>query len=169
MGRTTPAPYELGSFVAPWNAQFDFMTDETGAPSAARRSIVLFGPPATGKTCRALCEFGRPLLCNTIEAARNVVRAGPSATTHLVFDEANFLHLEPEACINLLDSFTEHDVPARYSDVRLPAIPRIFVTNKPMRWSFPNGHIFRYPELPAHRAAIARRMKLVEVEGPMFA
>jgi hypothetical protein len=169
MGRVADRPFTRDSFKAPWNEPFDLHLDQSGeTDTRCRRSIVLYGMAGSGKTCRALCEWERPLLCKRIEAVRDAVWAGPRATTHLVFDEADFSDLSPEDCINLLDYTQMHTLPARYADVNFPPIPRIFITNRPMRWGIPEGHIFPAGASADQQDAILRRYRQLEVVEPMY-
>jgi hypothetical protein len=55
-------PYPLSSFRPPFNEAFEFYLNEAGDTTDDRVSLVFAGPPATGKTVRALAEFGRPFL-----------------------------------------------------------------------------------------------------------
>jgi hypothetical protein len=169
MGKAATRPFTRDSYKPPWNQPFDLYLDQAGQPDPrCRRSIVLYGMAGSGKTSRALCEWERPLLCACIEDVREATWAGPKATTHLVFDEADFSNLAAEDCINLLDSSEIHSLPARYENVKLPAIPRIFLTNRPMRWGVPRGHIFPAGASVAQNDAIQRRFRSFEVVEPMY-
>ena len=141
--------FPLETFAPPWDQPFDYYKDHNGQlDDRCRRSIVIWGAAGCGKTARACSELARPLLVNTPDDLRKIVISGPRATTHLVFDQFNpkimFDKLVPaamtDACINLIDSSTWHGFSARYSDIQLPPIPRIFTTNLPMTW--PHSHIF---------------------------
>lgn len=169
MGRASSPPYTRDSFKPPWNEPFNWHLDQDGQyDPRCRRSIVLYGVAGTGKTCRALCEFERPLICHCIEDVREVIWAGPRKTTHLVFDEADFTKLDPEVCINLLDSEQIHTLPARYEVVKFPPIPRVFVTNRPMRWGIDKGHIFPPGVNADQQDAILRRFKSLHVTEPLY-
>lgn len=167
MGRAQEIRFTLDSFIPPFDAPFDLHLDHDGTPDLlCRRSIVLAGQPATGKTSRALAEFARPLLAHQIEDVHRVVIAGPNATTHIVFDEADFSSLSPEDCIRLLDCDYERTLPGRYKNVRFPAIPRIFVTNKSLQW--PHEHIFPAGQNLAQHKAILRRFRVIRVTERLY-
>jgi hypothetical protein len=114
MGRQSIIHYGVASFAPPWNVPFDLHVDQQGVPDLrCRRCIVISGTAGCGKTSRALAEWGKPLLCKTIEDASECLIAGPNKTTHIVFDEADFSGLAAEDCINLLDCDKPHCLPAR--------------------------------------------------------
>jgi hypothetical protein len=54
----------------------------------------------------------------------------------------------------------------RYKDVRIPAIPRIFVTNKDMTW--PHCHIFPAGVNAKQQQGILRRFVTHFVIGPIY-
>lgn len=165
-------PRAVTEFIAPWNEPFNFHMDQDGNESPWRRSIVLYGPPRTGKTCRACAEFDRPFVVtnSNLDALKDLVRTGPHAHTHIVFDEFNFKNaglgrkeLSPEEALSLLSS--EHVVQIRvlYGCATVPPIPRIFTTNLQPEAIFPRG------ETPEQMDGLAARIRAVLVEGRLFA
>ena len=167
--------FPLETFAPPWDQPFDYYKDHNGQlDDRCRRSIVICGAAGCGKTARACSELARPLLVNTPDDLRKIVISGPRATTHLVFDQFNpkimFDKLVPaamtDACINLIDSSTWHGFSARYSDIQLPPIPRIFTTNLPMTW--PHSHIFPPGCNQDEQNGILRRYTPYHVNACMF-
>mgnify|MGYP003648150072 CR=1 FL=1 len=55
---------------------------------------------------------------------------------------------------------------SRYQNVRIPAIPRIFVTNKAMSW--PHSHIFPAGVNAEQQAGVMRRYVTHFVSGPIY-
>jgi hypothetical protein len=103
-----------------------------------------------------LAEFERPLKINMLEDLRHIVLAGPNSTTHLVFDEFDSTQVKNmEVMINLLDCDEWHTIPGRYSDIRIPPLPRLFLTNKSMTWPF--DHLFPSGTNIEQQNAILRR------------
>jgi hypothetical protein len=114
MGRQSKIDYGIASFAPPWNVPFNLHVDQQGVTDLrCRRCIVISGEAGCGKTSRALAEWGKPLLCKSIEDASECLIAGPNKTSHIVFDEADFSGLAAEDCINLLDTEKPHTLPAR--------------------------------------------------------
>ena len=167
-------PAELESFVPPWNEPFNFCVDGNGELSTWPRSVVLCGPPATGKTYRALAEFARPLLVTNscLESLDAVVFEGPHATTHLVFDEFDYRkagkgnsELTVEECLGLIQMELPITLTVRYKTVKVPPIPRIFTTNVSMEF---HDSIFPAGANPNQVRALARRYRTVHVNAPMW-
>lgn len=147
-------------FIAPWNEPLSFLLEED--PIHTMRSIVLSGPPGCGKTQRALAEFSKPLLVTQIEDLRKIT----STTTHLVFDDFDCSEMKPENVIHLLDCSMTQTIPARFTDISLPRLPRIFTTNKSLVW--PHDHIFPPGNNLHQQNAILRRIKTIFISGPLF-
>jgi hypothetical protein len=149
------------------------------------RSIILYGPAGTGKTWRASAEFERPLRItgNCIETLRDVVLDGPRATTHLVFDEFDYTvthilrphmggpltlmypqsagknakALSVEACLTLFNMQDPGTIEARYGNVYVPPLPRLFLTNKQPHELMPQNCS------DAQQAGLRRRYQTIHV------
>ena len=173
IGRPLPKNmHPLTSFVAPFDVPFDYFLDENlQVDLRARRAIVLAGKAGTGKTGRAFSEFARPLEVATVDDLRYIVWSGDRATTHLVFEEFNFeaffdnvkVKDRVSEAIRLLDSQEQHTIKARFSDIEVPAIPRIFTTNKKMIW--PHSHIFPSGSNEDEQEAIMRRFRTIHIRS----
>lgn len=116
-----------------------------------------------------MAEFPRPVLVCTLDDLRKIVPTGDNATTHLVFDDfdCNVERMSPEQVIHLLDSSMPQTIKARYHDIVVPQIPRIFTTNKTLTWPF--DHIFPPGTSPHQNSGILRRTRYLHVNEPMWA
>jgi len=99
------------------------------------KPLVLAGKSGTGKTQCALAQFRRPLLVKNVEDLRSLCADHDG----IVFDDMSFLSYTAEVTIALLSVEYERSIPARYTDIVLPAhVPLIFTTNIYARL-FPRG------------------------------
>ena len=107
----------------------------------------------------------------TVDDLRYIVWSGERATTHLVFEEFNFeaffdnvkVKDRVSEAIRLLDSQEQHTLKARFSDIEVPAIPRIFTTKKKMLW--PHSHIFPSGANEDEQDAIMRRFRTIHIRS----
>ena len=173
IGRPLPKNmHSLDSFIPPFDVPLNFYLDENlQVDLRARRAIVLAGAAGTRKTGRAFSEFARPLEVATVDVLRYIVWSGERATTHLVFEEFNFeaffdnvkVKDRVSEAIRLLDSQEQHTLKARFSDIEVPAVPRIFTTNKKMLW--PHSHIFPSGANEDEQDAIMRRFRTIHIRS----
>ena len=128
------------------------------------KTIVLTGPSGMGKTSWALAHFKNPLLVSTIEDLKQL----KDYHDGVVFDDVNVSHMSVESVIHLLDVKNNRSVRCRYSNARLKkGLNRIFTTNRKLTW--PNDHIFPYPESDDHMDAFLARIEIYKVTAPVFA
>ena len=167
-------PVDLASFIAPWDEPLDFHVTSDGQLSAAEVTIVFVGPTATGKTYRALAEMERPLLISNgcLETLKDIVASGPHATTHLVFDEFDYRTagkggkpLSTEECLGLINPEFPCTLNVRYGVIKIPALPRIFTTNRTLTQY---DHIFPQGNNALQAAALARRYRPIYITEPMW-
>jgi len=114
------------------------------------RTILVEGESNWGKTQWAKRCFQRPLLVRAIEDLRQLRHD----TDGIVFDDMSFTHWPRQTQIHLTDMEEESSLPARYSNITIPAgMPRIMCYNpgfQPVDLSDP---------------AIARRCRVIVLDG----
>jgi len=123
------------------------------------KTIVLTGTSGVGKTQFAISHFKCPLVVSHIDDLKKL----NSNTDGLVFDDMNFAHWPPNACIHLCDMELPRSINVKYGTVEIPAnLPRFFTSNKPFNeiWS----SVMCHEEL----AAVKRRCYELEFNEPLF-
>ncbi len=114
------SPYKLADFRAPALLCSKWETERT------KRSIILCGPPGTGKTSWAR-SLGEHLFVSHLDVLSNFQ---PGHHKYIVFDDMAFTHLPRSTCIFLVDVEQERQIHVRYKVAIIPArTPRIFCTN----------------------------------------
>ena len=93
-----------------------------------RKAVVLYGKSGKAKTDFALSQGKNPLLVNTWEDLKKIVRSGPNKTDLLVFDECAMLKkgpkgepMTPALMIYLLDMKKSHTYDTKYHPATIPA------------------------------------------------
>ena len=129
-----------------------------------RKSLVMTGASGTGKTELAIvmAPSDKTLLVCTIDDLKNLT----PQHTKIVFDDfnCNTTNMTFEEAIHLADLAHSATVRCRYRNVTIPAgMPRVFTTN------LPANEIFPTPGNDTQKAALERRLHVVEVTENLFA
>lgn len=105
-----------------------FNREKIPSSTLSTKSILVVGPPGTGKTQYALSHFEKAVLVRHLDDLHQITEA----TDGLVFDDMSFKHMPANAIIHLLDLDYDSPVHLRYTNGRIPkGMPRIFTTNDP--------------------------------------
>lgn len=84
-----------------------------------RNSVVIVGPPNTGKTQYAIAQLGEnPFFASHVDILRQF---NPAIHTGILLDEVSTKQWPPTAFISLLDREMPRDIHVRYATVRIPA------------------------------------------------
>ena len=119
-----------------------------------KKSLVLKGPPALGKTNWAISRFNHPLLITDIDDLRDITKE----TDGLVFDEMIFTKYDKEKQVYLTDMAFSRTIRTRHSNATIPKLmPRIFLCNE-------DEYVFG---IEPHEA-VKRRYNELIVEEVMF-
>jgi len=127
--------------------------------TTSTKTIVLTGTSGVGKTQFAISHFKQPLVISHIDDLKKL----NSNTDGLVFDDMNFGHWPPNACIHLCDMELPRSINVKYGTVEIPAkMPRFFTSNKRFNeiWS----SVICHEEL----AAVKRRCYELECYESLF-
>lgn len=93
----------------------------------SNKAIVINGASGLGKTQYALSHFDNPVLISHIDDIRKI----NSHTDGIIFDDMNFQHWPPNACIHLCDMELPRSINIKYGTKELrQGLPRIFTTNR---------------------------------------
>lgn len=133
--------------------------DPCTTESLQTTAVILTGPSGYGKTRYALSKFQSPLLCSHID---DLKKLNPNHDG-IVFDDMNFQHYPPNACIHLVDMELTRSINVKYGIVSLPAFTkRIFTTNRPL------FELFSEKCSDEEWNAINRRVTLLEINEKLF-
>jgi len=127
--------------------------------TTSMKTIVITGTSGVGKTQYAISHFKHPLVVSHIDDLKKL----NSNTDGLVFDDMNFAHWPPNACIHLCDMELPRSINVKYGTVEIPAnLPRFFTSNKQFNeiWS----SVMCHEEL----AAVKRRCYELECHERLF-
>lgn len=122
-------------------------------------AVIINGTSGLGKTQFALSHFSEPVLLSHIDDLKKIVET----TDGLVFDDMNFQHWPPNACIHLCDMELPRSINVKYGTKEIPAkMPRIFTTNRDFKelWS-KDCTLFEFQ-------AITRRCHVMTVINKLF-
>lgn len=136
-----------------------FNTPNLDINTMKRKAIVLIGPTGLGKTQYAIQHFQHPLLVSHIDDLKTLGRHNDG----IIFDDMNFGHWPPGACIHLTDLELPRSINVKYGTALLPQeTPRIFTTNQQFNelWSDKCS--------PEQLKAIERRCEIIELWDKLY-
>lgn len=120
------------------------------------RAVIIWGPPATGKTEWAKAAFQNPLWVTHSDDLRNYVAGFHDG---IVLDDMDFLHMPVSAQLHLVDLQNPVSLHCRFYNGHIPShIPRVFTTNAD------NGLIVDHVNVKQ----IRRRVMLIKVTQPLM-
>ncbi|AIF71504.1 replication-associated protein [McMurdo Ice Shelf pond-associated circular DNA virus-2] len=91
------------------------------------RAVIFMGRSGLGKTQFAISHFKDPLIVSHID---DLKKLNPTIDG-IIFDDMNFQHWPPTACIHLCDMELPRSINVKYGTVEIPAnTPRIFTSNR---------------------------------------
>lgn len=104
---------------------WDHLWDTTS--NIRRQSVVIVGPPNTGKTEYAKMHFTNPLWVTHMDRLADF---DPARHDGIIFDDMTFSHMPPTAQIHLLDVDNDRDIHVRYRMAHIPKhTKKIFTAN----------------------------------------